>query len=158
MSEQFRIREANEGDMLSIVELWTGLMDLHGQLDSVFTVREGGDERYAEFVRGNMESDDACVLVIEKDGLLVGYCQGRISEYPVAFEFERYGHICDMVVRETHRRHGIGTGLVGAMCEWFSKRGISRLEVRHSTRNEPAEAFWSKMGFQPYLTTRYQDI
>ena len=158
MADRVRIREANESDVAGMIELWAEMMDFHRRLDSIFTVREGGEERFAEFVRGNIASDDACVLVAEQDGSVAGYCQVKILEYPPFLEVERYGHIQNLVVRQEGRRQGIGAGLAEAVCEWLSKKGIGRVELRHSTKNAQTKAFWKKIGFQPYLTTRFQEI
>ena len=158
MAEQVRIREANERDVLGMVELWKELMDFHRRLDSIFTVRAQADERFAEFVGGNIASDDACVLVAEEDGSVVGYCQVKILEYPPVLEMARYGHIQDLAIRQECRRRGIGAGLVRAARQWFSRKGIHRIEVRYSARNALAEAFWKNTGFEPYLTTSFQEI
>ncbi|MHC4741554.1 MAG: GNAT family N-acetyltransferase [Planctomycetota bacterium] len=158
MTGQVRIREANEDDLLGRVELWTELMDFHKRLDSIFTVRPNAAERFAGFVRDNIASDDACVFVADEDGFVVGYCHVKILEYPPVLEIERYGQIHGMAVGEEHRRRGIGARLTEAACEWLSKKGIGRVEVRHSTKNGLAEAFWRKVGFQPYLTTNFKEI
>ena len=157
MAGEVRIREANERDVSGMVELWTELMQFHSQLDSIFTVRAGADERFAEFVRANIASEDACVLVAGEAGSIAGYCQVKVSQYPPVLEIERYGQIVDLAVRPQSRRRRIGTGLVEAACEWLSRKGVGRVEVRHSTKNALAKAFWRKIGFQPYLTTNFKE-
>ena len=42
--------------------------------------------------------------------------------------------------------------------DWLRKKGVRRIEVRHSTFNEIAAGFWSKMGFIPYLQTLFVEL
>ena len=48
--------------------------------------------------------------------------------------------------------------MFAALCEWFRREGIRRIEVRHSTYNEIGARFWPKMGFTPYLQTLFLEL
>ncbi len=39
---------------------------------------------------------------------------------------------------------------------WFSRREITRIDLRVANMNETACGFWERMGFKPYMTTMYK--
>jgi GNAT superfamily N-acetyltransferase len=78
----------------------------------------------------SITSEDACALVAEKDGQVVGFITAAI-EHPVATaagqllrDLGRVRVVMHaLVVQEAHRRQGIGTRLMEAAEEWARGRG-----------------------------------
>ncbi|UCG58958.1 MAG: GNAT family N-acetyltransferase [Phycisphaerales bacterium] len=150
------VRECADRDVPAVVELWKALMDMHGELDPFFVRKDGAEEAFAKWIRDIISSEDGFVAVAEVGDEVVGYCLARISKCPPVLGIERYGELHDCFVRADMRSEGIGSGLVERICCWYRSKGISRMEVRHSTRNPRAGEFWVKMGFAPYVRTLYR--
>ena len=66
---------------------------------------------------------------------------------------ERAGQIDQAFVRADHRRAGVGTRLVGALCRFFAEQGADDLTLRYVTTNAEAASFWSALGLSPRITT-----
>jgi len=140
-----------------IVALGMELMDYHKALDPIFSRKADADKAFAEFISENICCDDACVVVAQVGSEIVGYCQVRVSKYPPVLKIEKFGELNNCFVRKDMRSKGIGRKLVGSIREWCSSKDLSRIEVRHSTKNPDAGHFWMKMGFEPYLKTLYTE-
>ena len=153
MRTDVTIRRAKKADVPGILPIWTELMDLHAQLDPLYTRRDGASKAFAAFITMNIDKDDWQVFVAEADGLIVGHLQCCIKEYPPVLTTSEYGHIIDAAVTSAYRGQGIGGKLVSAALEWFQAKGIARIEVRMSVHNKTSTAFWHAMGFVPYLET-----
>jgi GNAT superfamily N-acetyltransferase len=158
MQTQAVIRKASRRDLKAIVALGRELMDFHKVLDPFFTPSADFDTLFGRFVLRNIRSMTACVLVATVDGQIVGYCQGMLDRHPPSILEPQYGLILDFCVAAAHRRTGVGEQMFTAMRDWFCRKGMRRIEVRHSTFNETAVRFWPKMGFTPYMRTLFLDL
>jgi len=152
------IRPATRRDIPALVALWEELMEFHRQRDPFFTRAPDGGRIFARFVEENIRNESACVLVAVVDSKIVGYCQGMLDRHPPALALSDFGQILDFGVTAEYRRAGIGQQMFQALCEWFRREGMHRVEVRHSTCNEVGAQFWPKMGFQPYLQTLFLEL
>ncbi len=153
-----KIRKATKADVPKILPVWRELMELHRRLDSFYDCREGADRLFAKFISNNIREPNACVLVAEADGRVVGYCQGMISKHPPVLKIIEYGQILDFAVLQSWRRQGLGQQMLEKMFEWFWARGLLRIEVRCSLLNEISRSFWRKMGFEPYMETLFRRL
>jgi GNAT superfamily N-acetyltransferase len=90
--------------------------------------------------------------------LVVGYViaemQARLPIYPAG----RYGFISDICVTERYRRRGIGRALAERAVRWCSGEGATSVELFAAERNPVSGAFWSAMGFGPYLRMLRMDV
>ena len=83
-----------------------------------------------ERIQQNQNAD--MVMVAMKEESPVGY---------VVLEETKQGGlvtILDLVVRQNHRRKGIGSMLLEAAQDWTSHRGCQRLVIDVTTKNDPA--------------------
>ena len=135
------IRNAVPADVPAIVELWKELMDMHQELDRIYTRSTDGHDVFAKFVDENISGEDSCVVVAQVQGNIVGYGQAKLEKYPPVLKEPEYGLILDFFVAETHRKIGIGRELVKEIRHWFREKGVRQIEVRHSTHNEMAARF-----------------
>jgi len=55
--------------------------------------------------------------------------------------------IIDLVVRQNHRRKGVGSMLLAAAQDWTSHQGCQRLVTSITTKNDPAIALLTNSGF-----------
>lgn len=155
MKAQIVVREATRQDIVAIVGLWKEFMAFHREKDSLFTQAPNGEEVFARFVEGNIDSETACVYVAVVQTRLAGYCQGKLEKYPPVITEQNYGQILDVAVTADYRRTGVGERMFGALRDWFCLKGVHRIEVRHWASNEIASRFWRKMGFEPCLETLF---
>ena len=152
------IRQACVRDIAPVVGLWKELTDFHLRRDPHFKPSTTADEAFAAFVSEQIEKDDSLVLVAEDGDVAVAYALATIATRPPVFEETRYGAVYDLLVTGSRRRQGIGERLVQEIERWFLERGIHRIDVGVSTRNEVSTRFWRKVGYEPYLETLYREI
>jgi GNAT superfamily N-acetyltransferase len=157
MSE-IRYREATERDIPKIIELWKEFMDFHKVRDSFFSRSKEGPENFGKFIFENLRKGDAFVYVAEANGEVVAHILATIQSYPPAFEIEQYGLVNDLAVSSVYRRIGIGQHLFHKAKEWFSKKGMERVEIEVVVANEVSTSFWEKMGFEPYKERCYLEL
>lgn len=153
MNVKMTIRAASRLDVPVIVALGRELMEYHSPRDPLFTPAADFDAVFGRFVEENIRSEAACVLVAVVNKRIIGYCQAMLDRHPPAIANPDYGQILDFAVTADYRRTGVGEQMFATLRDWFRERGVRRIEVRHSTFNDTAECFWSKMGFTPYLQT-----
>jgi GNAT superfamily N-acetyltransferase len=158
MAQEVTIRKAVAEDVSSIVELWKELMDFHKERDRIFSRSATGHEAIADFVTGHISGETSCVLVAEVDKNLVGYCLAFIKKYPPVLEMLEYGLVEDLGVTKRYQRRRIGERLLKEVQNWFSEKGVHRIEARVAKCNKSATEFWAKMGFSPYLETVFLEI
>jgi ribosomal protein S18 acetylase RimI-like enzyme len=103
--------------------------------------------RVREEMRSDISDRNACLLVAEKKGTVVGYALGRLHPVPPMYEGKRLGIIHELAVTERARGRGMGKRLAGQMMEWFRDRRADRVELTVLVDNEEARAFWEKVGF-----------
>lgn len=89
---------------------------------------------------------DSCIraglLVALHGGLQVGYISLKeIQPSSTAW-------VLDLVVRDSERRHGIGTALLMAGDEWASKHSLRRIVLEIQSKNFPAHQMALKLGYE----------
>ena len=152
------IRQAGVRDIEVLVGLWKGLTDFHVRRDPLCRPSATAGEAYASFIGEQIEKDESLVLVGEEDGTVIAYAFAAIAARPPVFAETRHGIIFDLFVTESRRKQGIGERLVREVERWFLERGIHRIGVGVSTRNEVSTRFWRKVGYEPHLETLYREI
>jgi len=153
--EKITIRGATELDLDGILALWQGMMDFHAQLDPIFTCAEDGAEKFRDFIHNTILQDENAFLFVAEHGLdhqLMGYCLGKIDLYPPVFACKQHGSIYDMMVSDQYRREHIGTQLFATAKDWFNRKGITRIELQVAIKNNISPKFWTKMGFEGYMS------
>ena len=60
---------------------------------------------------------------------------------------QRVAQIGDVIVAPAHRRAGVGSALVGAAMRWARERGLKQIVAEAQTKNQPAIALLTKLGF-----------
>ncbi len=153
-----RIRKARQSDLDALVELWKQLMDFHSRFEPRYTRAPGSSRKFRSFLSGLITSRMALVLVGCAGRQVVGYLSAAIGTYPPVFVIKRYGAIHGLVVDADHRREGIGQALVSEAVQWFTRKGLQRIEMSVATANPVSGEFWNAMGFTTYKKTKYLDV
>lgn len=147
-----RCRPAAPGDLSAILGLWHALQTVSAAFEPRLTPGPNAADWFAEYLRGQMDNENAAVLVAEQDGEIVGYTFGQILRRPTLAAGD-CGYVADLCVREDRRGRGIGRKLFQNLRGWFAERGIRALEVQVVRANPASQAFWRKMGFADFLRT-----
>jgi len=92
-------------------------------------------ERIAELPEGNAHLWD--------DGRIVGQTEMRLHEDPGV------GYVSLFYLSPEYRGQGLGRMLHDHAANLFRQRGMKRMRLSVSTRNAPAIAFYSKLGWEP---------
>lgn len=142
------IRSAKRSDEAALARLWSGLITYHKKLDKDLpNAARNGDKRYAARLVDRLHDPEACVLVAEVDGEVIGFVLGMVVNLvPDVFAQERCGFLADIYVDEAHRRHGVGRALVRAVENWFQQtHNLSYYEWHVAAQNTAGRAFWQSM-------------
>jgi RimJ/RimL family protein N-acetyltransferase len=142
MSE-IEIRRAVPADAAGLVALAREVgAEPEGWLITIDEWRSAADER--RYLRATRGTPHAAVFVAQADEVLVGRLSVARDPHPASF------HVADLglMVASSHRRHGIGRGLLQAAAEWSREVGVTKLELHVFPHNEPAIALYRKLGFQ----------
>lgn len=106
------------------------------------------DESKLARVLALLMADGGCVLVAERDGVLIGAFLGAVSE----FYFSREQEASDLAlfVHPQHRGGMAGPALLRAFIAWAKARGVRHLGVAISTgvMIEETGALFERLGFQ----------
>jgi ribosomal protein S18 acetylase RimI-like enzyme len=145
------IRQATRKDVGGILPLWTEMMQHHAALDARFCPAPGGEEHWAKILRDWLRDDDACVLVADVEGQLVGYIVGLMRENPPVLLPPTYGLVSDICVHPAWRQQGLGRRLFEALKGWFSKKELFTVQLNVAHFNPVSQAFWRAMGCEDYM-------
>lgn len=145
-----RIIRANASHMDQIMELWMEYMEYHQRIDAYYGTVEGGHIMFAEYIADRMSRADSLVLAALEGERLLGYCLSYVHRRPPVFTERDIGIVSDLAVRTGSRGGGAGGALLEESMAWLRSKGIRRVELRTSARNEPTIEFYRKHGFWVY--------
>jgi ribosomal protein S18 acetylase RimI-like enzyme len=158
LMSEIKYRQATEKDIPRIVELWKEFIDFHKIRDPFFSRSEEGPGNFGKFIAENLRKHDAIVCVAEKNGDVIAHILATIQNYPPVFKIKRYGLVNDLAVTTEYRRIGIGQHLFHIVKNWFSKKGINRIEIEVAVSNEVSKTFWAKRNFRSYKETLFLEL
>jgi len=109
------------------------------------------DEPFISFISDRLQ-DETMLLVIAWDGEIpVGYGLAfDVESDPAKPEWTRTGYISQFLIKETHRRHGVGNFLMDHIDAWFNERGLKKVLLNVNLDNENGARFWRNRGFTSY--------
>ncbi len=137
------IRRAEPGDAQALVEL---AGDVGGE-DGAWLLtsaewRSITDER--RYLRAVRRHPDAAVYLAEDGDAVVGRLSLARDVHPAS------AHVADLglMVAASHRRRGVGRGLLDQAVAWAESAGVRKLELHVFPWNEPAIALYDAYGFE----------
>ena len=137
------IRRAEPSDAQALVELAGQVGSEEGAwLLTAAEWRSITDERrYLRAVRGH---PDAAVYLAEDGAVVVGRLSLARDVHPAS------AHVADLglMVAASHRRLGVGRGLLDQAVVWAGSAGVRKLELHVFPWNEPAIALYDSFGFE----------
>lgn len=146
-----KVRDAAKGDLKALVQLWREMMAVHSGLDSRFRFAPGALDECERHLWASMRSRSCKVVVAEAEGRVVGYGVAEIHVRRPIYPVGSYGFISDLAVTREFQRRGIGTQIARALLAWHRERGVDTVELFVSEANTASTAFWTSLGFGPYL-------
>lgn len=133
------IRAAQSGEEAAIVPLYEWLFAAPGSQPAAWDPK-----RAAVALAQAIESHDACVLVADADGELVGICTGYQDLHSVRFGYRVW--VEDLAVDPEHRSRGVGKALLDAAKDWARERGATHLELDSAEARTDAHRFYEREG------------
>jgi GNAT superfamily N-acetyltransferase len=154
------IRRATREDLPVLGRLGALLLRTHYGFDDRRFMAPGADPEggYAWFLGTQLQSEDAAVLVLERDGSVLGYVYAAIEPQSWKELRERAGFIHDVIVTESGRRSGVAAALIEAAVEWLRSRGVPRVMLWTAVQNEGAQLLFSRLGFRPTMIEMTREI
>jgi GNAT superfamily N-acetyltransferase len=136
---EFAVRAAEPGDEESIVPLYEWLFAPPGSRPVAW------DERRAVIaLRQAIDSHDACVLVADAGGALIGFLTAYQDLHSVRFGYRAW--VEDFAVDPGHRSRGVGKRLLDAAKDWARERGATHLELDSAEPRVDAHRFYEREG------------
>ena len=150
----YTIRPAQTSDLDRLVELLLALQDhVEASTPDLWRMTPESRHNLKGQLAGRLAAEGSCTLVAEhlRDGV-VGAIFGRITANS-RYTPPRAGLVDQTFVRADHRRAGVGSRLVAALCCFFAAEEIEDISLRYVVGNEEAAGFWSALGFSPRIIT-----
>ena len=124
-----KIRRMNLQDYNKIYDLWlhTSGMGLNTTDDS-----EAGIEKYLR------RNPNTCFVAEKNEEIIGAILSGHDG---------RRGLIYHLAVKDSERKHGIGSALLDRAMEALQEEGIKKVYIMIFKNNEAGNTFWEKRGF-----------
>lgn len=153
------IREAKIEDLVDIQNFNNKLgakeiIEFDPTIKPEFATTEDGEKYYKEHI----ESDAKIALVAEDGDKIVAYLVGGIEE---ASDYRNIGRIFeteDMWVEDEYRSQRIGKQLMDKAEAWAKEKGINKMRVIASYKNEKAIKFYKREGYSEYDLILEKDL
>jgi RimJ/RimL family protein N-acetyltransferase len=139
----FAIRRARPGDAAALVDLAEAVgSEPEGWLVTDGAWRSVGEER--RYLRTISRYPHAAVFVAEDGERIVARLSLARDPHPAS------AHVADLglMVAASHRRRGIGRGLLDAAVQWARDSGVRKLELHVLPHNAAAIALYEDFGFR----------
>lgn len=145
---EVQIRQANDTDLVAIVELNYGLFQEDaGQRDQSMNLewpKQHGMEYFQQLLTG---TKSICFVAVT-DAETVGYLAGYVRD-PNDLHFIKSAELESMFVLPAWRSQQVGSQLVQTFLEWARARGVQSISVSAYAANERAITFYQSHGFKP---------
>jgi ribosomal protein S18 acetylase RimI-like enzyme len=154
---QIVIRKARIGDMAQVLPLFKGILQYHQDLDSIYAstsrIMIGADKRFEKLVRKRK----SIIAVAEVNNKIVGFFIGDIRKTKTRKD-NLLGFISDGYVDKKYRNKGVGRELLNWLINWFSSKGIKRIELMVDSSNKLGIKAWQSYGFKEYQKKMQKSI
>jgi GNAT superfamily N-acetyltransferase len=144
-----RIRTATERDVDVLRALNADVQAIHAAALPWLFKPPGPDTLASWDVKPLLREPENLVVIAEVDGVAAGYAYAEIQARPET----PFTHAYDMMylhhlsVRPAHRRHGVGSALIGAVRGAAAEAGVTLLALDVWLFNDEARAFFGRHGF-----------
>ena len=123
-------------------EMQMGIADTNGKILSE------AEERWQKYIRRKIMNRQhkypSLVLKHEKNKKIIAFGVFTV----MSDENEKFGVICDMIVRRRYRRQGLGEELLSEGIKWLKSMNIKTAYLESGIKNHMAHAFYETQGFK----------
>ena len=150
------IRRAKPKDIDALAALWNGLMSHHTKLYGRdaravnLKLRKDAESIWRKYVLKQMRSPNGLVLIVEYDGVPVGYSLNLIKPNIPVFRIRKLGYMSDLYLKPGYRGKGVGTRLRNEAFRWFRKKGIRHASIAVHALNFVSRKIYGRWGFSEY--------
>ncbi|MBU1091567.1 GNAT family N-acetyltransferase [Patescibacteria group bacterium] len=151
-NSKIKIRKITIEDLEVIKELNKKLCvkefnEFDDTIDPNYSMAQRGDE----FFRNRIEGDGFAYVATDNEKI-IGYFVGGINDVEDYRNPSKIGEGETTFIEENYRGDGIGTKFIRMFEEWCKEKGIKRLRIVASSRNEKAIKLYKREGFEEYDT------
>lgn len=145
-----QVRPAIPADLPRLGRLGALLVEEHHAFDAQRFIagRPRTPADYAAFLAEQLQNPDACILVADVHGDVVGYVYAENQGYDYLSLRGPAGVLHDIVVEVEARGRGIGRMLLDAALAEMRRRGAPRIVLSTAERNEVAQRMYARAGFR----------
>jgi diamine N-acetyltransferase len=146
------IRKATERDADALRALNADVQALHAAAEPWLFKPPGPDVPAAWEVDRLLEEPGKLFFIAEVDRDPAGYAYVQIQERPETPLTRAYDmiYLHHLSVRPVHRRHGVGSALIGAVRAAGAEAGVTMVALDVWLFNDEARAFFRRHGFAVY--------
>jgi len=137
----FPIESAGQGDVPDLVRLLAQLFTI----EQDFTVDAMRQQRGLELLIARSPEQAAVMVARDDGGRVIAMASGQLTISTA--EGAASAWIEDVVVTPEYRRRGIGRSLLQSLLAWAAARGATRAQLLADQTNEPALAFYQRLGW-----------
>jgi ribosomal protein S18 acetylase RimI-like enzyme len=143
------IRKATEQDADVLRALNADVQAIHAAALPWLFKPPGLDTLASWDVKPLLTEPENLVFIAEVDGVAAGYAYAQIQERretPFTYAYDMM-YLHHLSVRPSHRRHGVGSALIGAVREAAAEAGVTLVALDVWLFNDEARAFFRRHGF-----------
>ncbi len=141
------IREARIDELPQLRVFEKGIVAAERPFDP--TLKPGDIEYYD--LGAMIEAENACVLVAETEGKLVGGGYALIKKAKPYQVFTEFAYLGFMFIDPAFRGRGLNQLVASRLVTWATERGITEVKLNVYAENTAAIRAYEKAGFKPYL-------
>lgn len=146
----YLIRLADADDLHRVETMWTALYEHQQQNGMLIQLPVNAFDLWVSSIKPLL-GRFAWLFIIEKNGELTGFLAGRVRSLPPYFGGAQVGFISEVYVSDDHRQQGLGERLVMTAMEFFSERGLARVELQVIMNNPAARKLYQRLGWSEEL-------
>ncbi len=151
---RIEIREATEGDLDDVVDLWQLLVEHHRAYSEHFKLARDGRRKWSAYLKEKYSEKSTKLIVADEDGELVGFMLCLLSPGRPIFSEKAVGVISDAYVVKHRRMKGVMKEMLTVGLKWFHKNKIKAVEVSVFAANLEARGAWAQLGFKPIMVRK----
>jgi ribosomal protein S18 acetylase RimI-like enzyme len=155
-----RLRPAIPADLNALGRLGALLMRMHHELDPrrFVPATPGIECEYAAFFGGLLADPDVVILVVEREGEVLGYTYAAIEGSDCMSLRGPAGVLHDLIVDPAHHGGGVGRKLLDATLAALQARGAPRVVLSTAVKNHAAKRLFAEAGFRPTMVEMTREL
>lgn len=151
---QIKIRRAEEKDLRKVMDLLSQVLEIHAKIRPDIFV--SGTTKYTDAELLQMFKDDSkpVYVAVDENDLVVGYAFCELKQQPFSNNMVPFSvlFVDDLCVDQNIRGLHIGQTLFEYVKKEAVKLGCYEVTLNVWEGNDPAKAFYEKMGMRPKET------